>query len=327
MHTTSRLAATGTVLFVAALRSSVAFAAPAGARAAYDAGTKAHEAGHFSEAARAFAEADRLAPNDVALGAALDDALLANDAPLLAELAERAEPRRALAKSVAKARTQMKGRVGGIRVVCGRSGAVTVDRVAIHFPSTVWLAPGLHTVAWTFPDTVSTLQSVELPADAVVTASCAVALAPLPGAGEKAPAASEKIAPPTAEPAPPRAPAPSEPPAPAPRGLSPAYFVGAAAATVGVGILGVFAQGSVTRAGRSLDACTSVIGDDPQFCGEERSRVDSASTLRTAAWVGAGAMALGTIALAAFGTRWRSSVQVTATVAPNEVGLGFRRPF
>lgn len=319
-------------MVVAAFCGGVAFADASPARAAYDAGTKAHEAGHFSEAARAFAEADRLAPNDVALGAALDEALLAGDAPLVAELAERAEQRRTLAKSVAKARAQMKGRVGGIRVVCGRSGAVTVDRAAVSIPSTVWLAPGPHTVAWTFADTVSTLQTVELPADAVVTASCAVALAPLPApnaAGSAAPMAHD--APPV--PAPPveatrtdRAPARFDPPART-GGLSPVYFAGAATATVGVGILGVFAQGSVTRAGRSLEACTSIVGNDPQFCGDERARVDSASTLRTAAWVGAGAMALGTIALGVFGTRWRSSVQVTATVGPQEVGVGFRRPF
>jgi hypothetical protein len=76
-----------------------------------------------------------------------------------------------------------------------------------------------------------------------------------------------------------------------------------------------------------LDGCTGFIGNDPQFCGDERTRVEDASTLRTAVWVGAGAMALGTIALGVFGTRWRSSVQVTATVGPQEVGVGFRRPF
>src|SRR5262249_38333203 len=66
---------------------------PEAARAAYDRGKAAAEAKRWLEAANAFARADALAPNDVALASALKVAALADDPALALTLADRAEQR------------------------------------------------------------------------------------------------------------------------------------------------------------------------------------------------------------------------------------------
>ena len=63
------------------------------ARTAYDRGLEAHERGDYAQAAKLFAQADELAPNDTALLAAIDAAVLADDAVLTMTLLDRAKQR------------------------------------------------------------------------------------------------------------------------------------------------------------------------------------------------------------------------------------------
>lgn len=91
------------------------------ARAAYDRGAAAYDRGDYAAAARAFAEADALAPNAVTLQVALDAAVLADDPVIGAALLERADarPREAsLEGSLKAARARFAGKTGRVRVVC-----------------------------------------------------------------------------------------------------------------------------------------------------------------------------------------------------------------
>jgi hypothetical protein len=118
------------------------------ARAAYDRGTAAHARGDYRAAASELAEADLLAPNLVALKAALDEALLADDPELGMQLVERARARApgdaALAPSVHDAEARFAVRTGRVRIDCGgRPCTASIDgrRVAGAAPSIVLVGP------------------------------------------------------------------------------------------------------------------------------------------------------------------------------------------
>jgi hypothetical protein len=104
------------VFVVAALLTvaTTAVAAPnKAAREAYARGLAAHAHGDLALAAREFARADELAPNAVALQAALDAAVEANDSTLGNELLERSKrepPSPALATSIAAAHAKFRDR-------------------------------------------------------------------------------------------------------------------------------------------------------------------------------------------------------------------------
>ena len=100
-----RAAAAVFVLF-ATLAGTAAAQPPSPAKLAYDEGTKAYGRGDFRGAAAAFARADALAPNDIALEAALDAAIKAHDPVLGRELLDRAKRTKAegpLAESIRNA--------------------------------------------------------------------------------------------------------------------------------------------------------------------------------------------------------------------------------
>jgi hypothetical protein len=122
---------------------------------AYDRGTQAHERGDLVTAAAEFARADELAPNAVALRAAFEDVIAADDARLGTELLERAAQRALdenLRTLVAEARRRFTGRAGKLRVSCpgaapcvasvdGRRIATTgevVELVGNHEVRVVW---------------------------------------------------------------------------------------------------------------------------------------------------------------------------------------------
>jgi hypothetical protein len=89
------------------------------ARAAYTRGEKLAEAGKLREAALAFAEADRLAPTEVALDSAIGAAARTGDPVLVMTLVERAEAtQRATFPAVVDARARFAGRVGRLTLPC-----------------------------------------------------------------------------------------------------------------------------------------------------------------------------------------------------------------
>lgn len=119
------------------------------AKEAYDRGTKAHDRGDFKKAAEEFAKADALAPSPVALQAALDAAVDADDALLGAELLERskrANATGALAASIETARTKLGGRAGRVRVACpsGAQCSSTIDGAPFDGSKGLWIKSGPH---------------------------------------------------------------------------------------------------------------------------------------------------------------------------------------
>ncbi len=125
--------------------------AQAGAREAYQRGVDAHKHGDFERAAQEFARADAIAPSAVALQAALDDAVTADDPALGGELLERSQRAPAsgeLAKSIENAKKKFAGRAGRVKIGCpeGASCLATIDGAAANVGKPVWTRAGQHTI-------------------------------------------------------------------------------------------------------------------------------------------------------------------------------------
>lgn len=125
--------------------------ARARAKEAYDRGVEAHNKGDMQRAAHEFAKADSLAPSAVALQAALDAAIEADDPALGAELLERSsreKPNTQLAASVSQAKTKFAGRAGRVRISCppGSTCLATIDGTPMETTKPAWSRTGQHTV-------------------------------------------------------------------------------------------------------------------------------------------------------------------------------------
>ena len=142
---------------IATTASTLAFAqapsadARARAKEAYDRGVEAHNKGDMHKAAQEFARADALAPSAVALQAALDAAIEADDPALGAELVERSGREKAsgqLAASVNQAKTKFAGKAGRVRVTCpaGSTCLATIDSAPMETTKPTWARTGQHTV-------------------------------------------------------------------------------------------------------------------------------------------------------------------------------------
>jgi hypothetical protein len=121
------------------------------AKEAYDRGVEAHKRGDYQRAAEEFAKADAIAPSAVALQAAVDESMDADDPALGAELIERSARAPAtgdLAKSLDAAKRKFAGRAGRLKVGCpeGASCLATLDGAAIAVGKPVWSRSGQHTV-------------------------------------------------------------------------------------------------------------------------------------------------------------------------------------
>ena len=137
------------VLFSSAASAQSAQSDKALAKEAYDRGTQASARGDSKRAAEEFARADVLAPSPVALQAALDAAVDADDPLLGAELLERskrATPTGALAASVDAAAKKLGGRAGHVKVVCPSGARCTskIDGTAFEPAKGVWMRVGPH---------------------------------------------------------------------------------------------------------------------------------------------------------------------------------------
>lgn len=125
--------------------------ARARAKEAYDRGVEAHNKGDMHKAAVEFARADSLAPSAVALQAALDAAIEADDPAIGGELLERStreKPTGQLAASVNQAKTKFAGRAGRVRVSCppGSTCLATIDGAPMETTKPAWSRTGQHTV-------------------------------------------------------------------------------------------------------------------------------------------------------------------------------------
>src|SRR5215472_3635970 len=203
------------------------------AREAYDHGTAAHRRGDFAEAAADYAQADALAPSPVALRAALDEAVKADDPALGMELLDRtnrAPMDQALATSAAAARAKFKGRAGRIVVHCPPSHAClsTLDDRKFDVEKPVWATVGQHTVIIQIDEAaqphlieVKPDETLEVTPPLAAEAAAATPVAPPPPVASPTPAAvSNETAPPEAR----------------RKGLSPVwFFVGVGATAVAGG--------------------------------------------------------------------------------------------
>jgi hypothetical protein len=116
------------------------------ARRAYDLGTDAFQRGDYGSAVALFARADELEANDVALEAALQAVILADDPIVGMRLVERAARRNATAdvvRSIDKARRHFAGRTARIHVRCGAS-SVAVDGAPLELNVPVIVSAGPH---------------------------------------------------------------------------------------------------------------------------------------------------------------------------------------
>jgi hypothetical protein len=116
------------------------------AKEAYDRGTQAHARGDFRRAAEEFAKADALAPSPVALQAALDEAVEADDFLLGADLLERTKRLGAtrpatLTASIEAATKKLGGRAGHVKVACpsGARCTATLDGAAFDAAKGTWM--------------------------------------------------------------------------------------------------------------------------------------------------------------------------------------------
>jgi hypothetical protein len=121
------------------------------AKAAYDRGLQAHKRGDHRKAAEEFARADALAPSAIALQAALDAAIEADDPVLGAELIERSKREPAppkLAASITAAHMKFKGRAGRVQVVCpaGSTCTTKIDDQPVEKDKIAWARTGQRTV-------------------------------------------------------------------------------------------------------------------------------------------------------------------------------------
>ncbi|HEY3819202.1 MAG TPA: hypothetical protein VGL81_18665, partial [Polyangiaceae bacterium] len=202
---------------------------PAVATEAHDAyarGTSAFRRGDYATAAREYAAADALAPNPVALQAALDATVLADDPVFGTVLLERARgaPRtNALVTTMLTAEKKFAHRVGRIRLQCPSSPCLgAIDGAAAVTGEPIVVRVGSHSVTLEAPGAVLQRVVTVSPDDTVlVSPSPSPEPAPVP-APPPTPSPATSTSTPTPTPTPTSTPTSTPTPAPPPPPPSPA---------------------------------------------------------------------------------------------------------
>jgi hypothetical protein len=143
-----RLCAGIALLALCCAPTGLAVADETKANLAYARGDKAFAEKRYAEAASAFAEADAESPHPIALTSALKAAILADDAVLSMELADRAAQRPnapELEQQVQRAKQTFQTRVGRLSVVCDGC-APQLGQRALTPGKRVWVKTGTHTL-------------------------------------------------------------------------------------------------------------------------------------------------------------------------------------
>ena len=285
------------------------------AREAYDRGTAAYKRGDFAGAARGFADADRLAPSSVALGAALDAAVKADDPILgieLLERAKRAPDDAALSEKTALARAKLGGRAGRLVIDCTACTAL-LDGQEAGPRKDLWVKAGPHTVLLRSEGKEHTV-AVDVRADATTEAkipeggSGVATAAGAATAPASATATATATAPATA-PAPASAPAPATAPATAPAsssasGLPPWVFFSGLGLTVGAGVA-TLATGATTASQHDAFVRLGCGGAAPPAdCAKRASDGKTLQTVTNVLAVTTGVLAATTVVLAIV-TQWK----------------------
>jgi hypothetical protein len=282
------------------------------AHEAYERGTAAYRRGDYATAAREYAAADALSPSPVALQAALDAALRADDPVVGTTLLERASARPrtgGLDSIVAAAERRFAKLTGHVRFACGaRACLASIDGAAVDASQSVVVRVGAHTVI-VQSDGASATQSVTVGPDETVEVRAPHN--PPPAPPPAAPAVAPTSAAPGdrgARPGPSPGNAGAEPPQ-APdseerRGLPRAWFI------VGLVATGVAGGAAIASGVDTLDKHSSFVGDcqgaviaSGAHCGQRGVDGQSAQ-MRTDVLVGVtGGLAAATAVTALF-VRW-----------------------
>ncbi len=277
------------------------------AKDAYDRGVRAHAAGDHATAARAFAEADALAPTMASLEAALEAAMRADDAVLGAELLERSDARpdrdASLSKSIDAARKRFAGRTGTIHVDCRGADRclVSVDGRAYEASRPVVALVGPHTVI---------VQRGDERFEKLVQVTPG-AMTIVGGYESGAKVAGDQVAPALVSPGP-------EQRKPSSQGISPVWFWIGAGATVLSGAAATLSGLDALHAHDEFVAAgcaPGATGPRPSDCNV-RSDEGAGKTLRTSLLLGVtGLLAINTVVLGAVFVRWSSAPVGTGGVA------------
>lgn len=260
----------------------------------YDEGVAATDRGDHAEAARAFARADEVSPNPVALGAALDAVIAADDPALGMELVQRADDRAvegALAAAADSARSKFKDRAGRLRIACAGCEA-KVDGVALLPNQTRWLKTGFHLVGFWKDGAEVEQRVVKLGSDRTMKVS--------PREEEAAKEEEPKAA---AE----------ESKTASPGGIGREWF------WASLSLTGALALGSVASGVDTIHRHSEFVAHPSEVTARSGQAADS----RTQALIGTtAAFAVGTAALGIFGVKWGDSkAPVTASAAPLPGGI------
>jgi hypothetical protein len=305
------------------------------AKSAYEEGLRAHKAGDFAGAAAAFARADAIAPNDVALKAALDAAVRADDPVLGGELIDRAQGRSlgsAAQASLAAATAKLAHRSGFLVVDCIGGCTATVDGKDVGLRHPLRTTLGQHVVVAHFPGARDVTVNAAVNADETSSLHFGPPAPPEPPPTAPPPTAPPTAPPPTAPPPtapPPTAPPPTAPPplaapvAPAPaaaeaRGLPPFVFF------IGLGVTGALGLGAVlsgvTTKGLHDDFVAADCGARANTGCATLSDDGSSAQLRTNV-LGAvtGVVGVASLVVGIFFTRWRAA---PARIAPGPGAAG-----
>jgi hypothetical protein len=279
------------------------------AHQAYDRGTVAYRRKDYVTAAREYAAADALSPNPVALQAAIDATVQADDPVLGLSLLDRARgaPRTsALLSTMLVAEQRFAHRTGRIAVTCPAQPCLaTIDGAAIDPSQPTVVRVGAHTVMVESAGSTLT-RTLTIPPDETI-----------PFAPSPAPPPPSTLAP---TPAPAPAPA-SAPPPPEPSGLSPVWFFSGLGATAVAG--GITLASGIDTASKSSafanDRCRTPSA--PATCNQLAADGQSAQTRTNVLFGVTAALGLATVAILPF-VRWH---HITAAMTAG--GLAFDARF
>jgi hypothetical protein len=286
------------------------------ARSAYSAGTQAYRKGDFTASAREYSRADALAPNDVALQAALESAVLADDVVLGMELLERSRrgpvKKEGLKKAVEAARQKFQDRAGRVHFPCSDTlqCTATIDGVSVDTRSMPWLLVGEHTVVLSIGERSSTLRVTVSPGaildvspgDAALPSSAPSASVSAPPAASSAPIATW-----------------DEPPV-VHKGLSPVLFFVGAGATLALAGVTVW---SALDAKSQLNGNCASSGPDSCLSGD-----DSNAQKRTNTLLGlTSGMAVATALVGILWTNWKGEPKRRAVVLVSPTSVVLRSSF
>ncbi len=257
------------------------------ARAAYDRGKRAYDAGRYGEAVHEFMQADELIPNPIAVRPALQAAINIDDPLRGMALVERAgEEGIGTEALVREARAKFSPRVGRITLVCpdgpchGRIDGEPAKPVT-------WVTPGTHALEW----------------------DCGVRTTVIVAAGQSVEARPPAGCSPTPAPIPTTPPENSD----ASGGIAPTWF------WVGIGLTTIGLGASIASGVDTLHL-HQVFAAQPNAARQDDGR---AAQLRTNVFFGVtAALAVATAGVGVFAVKWGNGEKTSTSVDLRTHGLG-----